>query len=569
MKLSLSLFERNKPTMGSVIRSRTVHPEDAKMLREVNGKMMRMYQSAITDNLTADMQSSITSANAEILTSLGPTRNRARTIERDDAYGSSIIRIYQNNVAGADPFPLQMRVGKQTGDTFVTETETNRKIEEWWRDFGNIENFSVTRNLSRNEYYLQMVSSIIRDGGYLTRDYPGFAGNKYGYAVEGIEMDRLDQYYNRPAQYGQNEIRFSIETDKYGGAVRYWILTRHPGEIYQSWAANKVYREPVPAENVIAMFDLRTRGGQIVGMSRLAPCIVEMHQLRQFDVAHLTAAIWSAAKPLFLTHDIPAAMGDAVPDFIRKSIANSMGMDEDGQPLGGQEGEPVEEVTPGSVRDLPYGTKPYLVDPKFPVESAKGFTEQKLKKIATGSGVPYFILAQDWGGINFSAGRLGLDDFHDTCEVLQNHLILGNVRPLFNRALKFALLSGKLDLPYSRLEEFQQAAMFSGRAWPYVQPVDDVQTDLMLIEGGIKSRDEIIRERGGRGVEEVNAQIASDRKSDAAHGLDFSTITKPTIKKGEPGPSPDGDSPTPAPNGNGKAKRSYRTDMGLVRSRVE
>ena len=519
---------------GSVIRSRTIHPEDAKMLREVNGKMMRMYQSAITDNLTADLQSSITSANSEIMSSVGRTRNRARTIERDDAYGAAIIRIYQTNVAGADPFPLQMRSGKQVGEKFIPDTETNRKVEEWWRDFGNIENFSVTRNLSRLEYYLQLVSSIIRDGGYITRDYPGFAGNKYGYAVEGIEIDRLDQYYNRPAIYGQNEIQFSIEMDQYRGAIRYWILTRHPGEVFQSLAENKVYREPVPAENVIAIFDIRTRGGQIAGMSRIAPCIVEMHQLRQFDIAHLTAAIWSACKPLFLIQEFPTAMGDAVPDYIRTAIAKSMGVDEDGKPLGGDEGEKQSEVTPGSVQELPYGQKPFLVDPKFPVESAKGFTEQKLKKIATGAGVPYFILAQDWGGINFSSGRLGLDDFHDTCEVLAEHIILGCVRPLFNRAIKFALLSGQLDIPYSRLEELQRSANFRGRCWPYVQPVQDAQADIMLIEAGLKARDATIRERGGRGSEEVDAQRASDKASEEAHGVEIIPTSIPTLKKGDP-----------------------------------
>jgi capsid protein len=67
----------------------------------------------------------------------------------------------------------------------------------------------------------------------------------------------------------------------------------------------------------------------------------------------------------------------------------------------------------------------------------------------------------------------------------------------------------------------------------------------MLIEAGLKSRDMVIRERGGKGVEHVDSQIASDRACDEAHGLDFSVVTKPTISKGEPGAPIDDEKPDP------------------------
>ena len=520
------------------MRSTTVLPEHAAMLRNVNGKMLRMYDAALSTNLNADFPVNISCSNAEILTCVLHVRSRALTIERDDPYGSGIIRIYQNNICGADPFPLQMKVGKwvnQPGvdgkpgsETFHQEVETNRLIEEAWLEAGHKENCTVRRDMSRLEVYLQMVSAIVRDGGWLMRHYAAFPNNKFRYAVDPIESDRLDQYYQRPQRPGQNEIQFSIEMDEYHGPVNYWILTRHPGDVFVSWSGSgQQYREPVPARDITAIFDIRSRAGQYVGMSRLAPCIQAMHQVRQFDVAHLTAAIWSACKPLFIIQEFPTAMGDMVPTYLRELIEKNMG-------IGGEEGEKLDGVNPGETTQLPYGQKPFLVDPKFPVEAAEGFKRDQLKKMATGSGVPYFILAQDWGAVNFSSGRLGLDDFHDTCEVLANHIIAGAVRPWFNRWLEAAILSGQIDIPYSRLEEIQRAASFRGRCWPYVQPVQDAEADIMLIGAGIKSRDQTVRERGGKGVEEINAQIASDHACDASHGLDFSAAAKQATAKAQP-----------------------------------
>ena len=39
---------------------------------------------------------------------------------------------------------------------------------------------------------------VVRDGGILARHYEGFPNNKFAYAIEPIEIDRLDHYWNRP-----------------------------------------------------------------------------------------------------------------------------------------------------------------------------------------------------------------------------------------------------------------------------------------------------------------------------------------------------------------------------------
>jgi len=544
-----------KPVLtGRKLQSRPVLPEHARILRSVNQRMMRMYEAAISNNLNADFPVSITSANAEILTSISPTRSRARRLERDNPYARSILETFQNNVGGDEPFRLEMKVGKCTDDgQFILEKDTNRLIEEAWCDAGLPENCTVRRDMSRLEVDIQAITAIVRDGGILARHWRAFPNNKFRYAIEPIEIDRLDHYWNRPQVNTANEIQFSIEMDQWHGPVAYHILSKHPGDVF-AWSNQPRYRERVPAEDIIALFDLRTRAGQYVGMPRFASIIQRLHRIDQFDIAHVTAAIWAACKPFFIIQEFPTAMGEMVPDFIKRAMESAS----DDQGMGQGEGEKLSTSEPGTGEVLPYGQKPFLVDPKFPIEAAADFKKDNLRAAAAGSGAAYHIIGQDLESVNFSSGRIGLEAFRDTCKVLQRHFVLGYRRPHFNEWLKSAILSGQLALPIARLEEFQRAAKFYGRRWQYIQPLQDAQADQLRLQIRTTSRDRIIAEseRGGD-YEEVASELASDAAVDEAHGLDpFEAKPKPAAPGGgnDDGQTEKEKKPEPENNGNGKLR---------------
>ncbi len=544
--MRIPFFNRKSPSMphltGASIRSPRVEPSHAAHLRqmqEFNGRSIRAYEAAITNNLNADFPVSISSANAEILVSITAARSRARRLERDNPYAWSIIESMQKNVGGHEPFRLKMRVGKYDAKgTFIEEMDTNRKIEAAWKRFGRPQNFTVRRNMSRLEYYLQQISAFVRDGGVLTRHHRAFPNNPFKYAVEPIEIDRLDHYYQRPANGPDNEIQFSIELDKYKAPIAYWILTRHPGDIF-AWSNEPKYRERVDAKDVVALFDIRNRAEQYVAVPRFASIIQRLHRDDQFDIAHCTAAIFAACKPFFLVREFPTNL-EYVPDYVKTAISAA----NDGN--SSQTGQQVSNVTPGTAEELPYGFKPMMLDPHFPVESATGFKKDNLKAAAAGSGTAYHNIANDLENVNFSSGRLGENAFHDTCKILQEHVIQTVCHPVFEEWLPYAIMSGQLDLPLSRVPEFCDAAGFIGRRWPYINPLQDAQADILRISGGLDSRDHVIMEseRGGD-VEQVNSEIASGRKSDEAHDLDF-TNTDPT----EPGNDPTaGEAPLPSKKG--------------------
>lgn len=517
---------RNGHTNGSVIKAARIDPEHAAILRNFSRpRMQRMYEAAITTNLNVDYPISIASADSEIQSSLVNGRARARTCERDNPYAKSVIQTWLSNAGGHEPFRLESNVGKWVGEKFVRDKEINRKIEDWWKEMGRPENCTVRRNITRLELYVQTIASLIRDGGILFRHHRLFKKNRFGYAIEPLETDRLDPSYNsanfQPGKPGQ--IRFSIEMDEFGAPEAYWLLARHPGD-YFAWNNDGKYRERVPAENIIALFDFRTRAEQSIGMPRLASILQHLHQDKQFDTAHVAAATFAACKPMFIKRNFPTAM-EVVPDYIK----NLMTQGNDGS----NPGEKYQSIEPAQVQVLEFGEEAQMLDPKFPMESAAAFKKDRLRAVAAGSGAPYFQIANDLESVNFSSGRLGLEAFHDEVKMMQQLIIQTLCVPHFEIAIEYAILSGGLDLPIGRLQEYKQGARFYGRRWPYIQPLQDAQADEVRLRIGTVSREEIrLESDGGGDVEDLDSKIANEQEADKAHGLDFTHVYGP--KNGPP-----------------------------------
>lgn len=511
---------------GKQINAATVQPRDADVLRQFTRKMMRLYEAAISNNLNLDFPISIGSANAEVFTSVLAGRARARTLERDNPYAFAILQSYQNNVCGDDPFRLEMNVGAydSTGK-WIKETKTNRLIESAWKEAMYPENCTVRRDMSRLELDCQVILSLIRDAGYIAEHVRDFPNNKFRYGLKPLEIDRLDHFWQGQYEATGNDIKHSIELDQWGGPVAYWILTKHPGDIfYISGFPKEQYRRRVKAEDIIVIHDMRSRAEQLISMPRFSSVIQRLHRIDQFDIAHVTAAIWSACKPLFIKKTLPTSM-EYVPANIRTAMESAWGQ-------GSDDHEKTEALDPGQTQELNFGEEPVLVDPKFPVESATDFKKEHLRAAAAGSGAAYHVIANDLESVNFSSGRIGLEEFRAGCKILQRHFILSFRRPHFNAWLENAILSGAIDLPMRRLSEFQLAATFHGRRWEYIQPLQDAQADQIKLQNRTTSRDRIIQEsdRGGN-YETVAGELASDVETDEGHELSVFTPGQPTPMK--------------------------------------
>jgi lambda family phage portal protein len=610
---------------GSKLRSVTVRPEEAKMIRdmtnlssqltrdmaELNGHMVRSYAAALTDDYNKDFKGTYGAPNSEILTSYYTVRARSRTLAKDTPHGKSITRTYANNVVGHDPFRLTMRLGKQvkkpspkTGQevsVFEPETETNQLIEKEWRKFGRPENFTVRRTISRMEAFRQAEMEAITIGSILIRHHRDFPGNDYGYAVDLLESDRLmDNFMGRSKR--NNPIRFSIEFDRrWNFPVYYWILTRHPGEYFQSNYTNpkgqdgtKIYREEVPAADIIHYNNLRDRAEQDIGFTELDSIVRDMHHNFQYARALTLASVASCCKPFVVEKDFPTGLQyTPTPEEMGAMFQRNAGLDGTAggaadelprtqlDPVKLQQGNipPTQGMSPAMTQVMEWGFKMKVLDPKFPIEAAHEFRIDNLKDIAAGAGISYSAMSGDFQSLGYIAAQMSKQPERDNFAVRQQNFVDVIVRPIFRNWLKAAILKGILDLDIRRLEEFVDAAYFKPKRWQFTDKLREVQAVILQENAGHLSPQQVQDQMpDGIDYEDVVAQRAEANALLEAHGLP--TTAAPTIVKeqedvpDEPVPGqPAGSAETAPPpkkktanplNGNGKAHGIDPLTMALL-----
>jgi lambda family phage portal protein len=494
----------------------------------------RMYAAAQTSRLTQDLITSITSQNAEHLSSAVILRSRMRQQERDNSWMGKILSILDNNIIGAEGIKLEMKVRTPRGKL---DSDTNAKVEEAWRKNMRRENAGVTRMLNGVELQSLACRAWKRDGAIIFRKRPSYR-NDFAFAIEPIEIDRLDHNYNSPQNGIKNEVRFGIEFDGFWSPLAFHILTRHPGEVFSFMQTGPRYRERVPADEIITLWST-LRAGEYLGLPTMTGVIKPLNMLDKYSEAEVIAAYMASCKGGFFEKTNPDAQykGDGVDS----------------------QGNTVTDLSPGQFEELdPNITfKPY--DPTHPTDAYPEFVKSQLRQIASGAGVPYNDLANDLEGVNFSSIRSGLIEARFGYMKDQVTIADQFMRPWFESWLPYAILSGQLKVDIMRLQAIKDGACWKGRRWPWVDPMKDVEANVLAIQSGLTSRGRVISENeDGADIEEIFEELAEEKEMAEEAGLEFDTGVKPT-----PAPDAQGDAPAPTKNGNVKAKGMDRLFLGL------
>ena len=525
--------------------------EDFRALAE---RMNRSYEAQTVDNFTRDLRGTYGSATSEIIPSKYSTRARGRTLTKDTAHGKSINRIYADNVVGDDPFELEMEVGKLLPDgSFKEEKDTNRAIESAWQKFCRKENFTVRKNMGFMEAMRVVEMARAHPGsviGWMHSEYPF---NEFGFAMDFLEEDRLQEQYNGVSgddgKFGRgNPIRASIEYHpRYQFPLAYWILTRHPGDFFgQTTTYNdKVYREQVPASKIIHFNNLLTRPEQDMGMTELDATILPLWRIHQYDKSLTLSSIASASKPWWIEEAKPTGM--ELPGELRELVENwqlngggngSTGATDAVRTQQGG-GNPTNTISPASREKLPPGMTLKQGDPRFPIEAAHEFRNDNLRDISAGTMGSYQQLSGDYQNLGFIAGLMSQQAFHRNVRVRQKSLA-EDLRTLFRNWLQAAILKGYFDkvgasVSLLRLEEYVDGATFKGQQAEFVNPLVQAQALILLNEAKHMTRQGVQDLLpSGMKVDKLVKQFAQERQEFIDAGLpdpDAELATEPTLNK--------------------------------------
>ncbi len=211
----------------------------------------RQYQAASINRLTADWLAQGLSANAEIHRSLRLLRNRSRELSINNDYARRFLKRTSTNVIGSSGVRLQAKAVDNDGNFL---SSANKQITEQFNLWAKKVNCTVDGRLSWIDCQRLFLESVARDGEVIIRLVKGF-DNEFGFALQFIEADHLDEELNKPLDNGLY-IRMGIEFNKWNKPIAYHLLPCHPSEIFtkQSNTNSKNKHIRIPAEQIIHAF---------------------------------------------------------------------------------------------------------------------------------------------------------------------------------------------------------------------------------------------------------------------------------------------------------------------------
>src|SRR3989338_1395870 len=107
-----------------------------------------------------------------------------------------------------------------------------------------------------------------------------------------------------------------------------------------------------------------------------------------------------------------------------------------------------------------------------------------------GMGISYEQLTGDLTQVNFSSIRAGLIEFRRKCEMLQRHIMIHQLcRPVWNKWLQLAVLSGALEIPEN--DKKYRSVKWVPQGWEWVDPLKDQKAQVLAVRSGFRSRAEV------------------------------------------------------------------------------
>jgi len=306
-----------------------------------------------------------------------------------------------------------------------------------------------------------------------------------------LEVDWIDA--SRHGWIEGAQVVNGIEYDAIGRVAAYYLWDRHPGDVSLPVRTTRTESRRVPADSIIHLYAVE-RPGQGRGFSRLASVIPRVRDLQLYEDAELSRKNLETRLSLAASGDV-SQLGDAPP------------IGEEPAAVTGHLGE----LPSGGILALPAGLNLTAIEPK----AAPGYVEyvrQQLHVIASGLGVPYELMTGDVSQTNFSSARVRILDFRRQVQSTQWLTVIpAFVERVCVAAMRAAVLAGTVPRGEERFDH-------STPKWDYVNPQQDVQSDLAEIAGGLSSWSEKLRQRGYQ-PEQVLAEIRTDIESLQSSGV--------------------------------------------------
>jgi lambda family phage portal protein len=472
---------------------------DAAPVRTQKGSVymaVRQYAAAKADRLTAGFTGITASADAMARGSLSRLRARSRQLAADNDYARRFFKLCRVNVVGSQGIRMQVRsIERETTEGIIYDDRANTLIEAAWAEWSRKKFCCMDGRLSLIDVMQLIIETVPKDGEIFIRKIKGrSAGNPFGFALQLVEADHVDENHNAVLQNG-NRIRMGIEYDSWNRPVAYHVRNRHPGDSYTTVGDDRFLVQRIPASDMIHLYAME-RPSQSRGVPWLITAMRRLNMLGGYEEAELVAAREASAKMGFYKLTEGAEL-------------NQFAQDEDGTL--------IREVEAGQNEILPQGVEFQQYDPQHPTAAFGDYVKCVLRGAASGLGVSYNSLANDLQGVNFSSIRQGVLEERELWKLLQTWLIEHFCADVFEEWLLMSLTTQKIPLPLNKFDKFN-APVWRPRGWQWVDPLKDMKASIEGINAGLSTAQDVAGQQGND-IEDVYAQLAAEKRLRDKYGI--------------------------------------------------
>lgn len=461
------------------------------------------YLMAQSTNIASAWSTVSDDPNRLLRGSLQTLRARSRDVARNTDYGRGFMVKLRTNVVGHKGVRLYVDARRRDGERDV---EASDRVAAAFGAWGARGVCTACGRLTWRDVQSLAVRSVVRDGEFLAVKLTGASQGPYGFRLQLLDPDLLDETYSERLANG-NRVILGVEVDRGMRPVAYHILSDRRSALIP---AATIQRRRIPAERVIHAF-IADDVDQVRGVPHLNPTGRRLYQLDKYEEAEIVGARVAASK-----------MG------VIEQGASTWG-EPDAENAAEDRGRNEIALEPGTFPVLGAGDKLQPWDPQHPTTAFEAFVKQSLRGAAAGVGLSYTAFSGDLEGVNYSSIRQGALEDRNLWQDLQAWLSEHVLAPVFEGWLDAALLSGSLDpLPASAFDTLNRP-VWHARGWAWVDPLKEVSAREKEVGLGVTSRRRVATELG-RPWEEVQAELEEEEGAPREYGA-------PQPEAGAPAPA--------------------------------
>lgn len=390
-------------------------------------------------------------------------REYARDMERNDPLIRQLVDRAVGNIiqTGMELFP-------DTGDKALDE-ELRGRFLDWGRDPRKCD---AAGRLAFPEMERMVLAREIIDGDV-------FALPLDDGTIQIVEGDRIDS----PMRMGGDLIH-GVKINDAGRPLEYWFIrdrstARFAHVLYYAWAAegNVDVRKAVDEDGepvVLHIFNPQ-RITQTRGVTAFAPMLDYLGMIEDIQFALIVKQQIASFAAAFIERTTDFQLG------ARSSETQS-----------DYSTQTIEELSPGMIIRGKPGEKMNMLGSNIPSSESLEHIKSIMRVIGCNLGLPLELVTLDFTATNFSGHRAAIQQAHMGFEIIQDGFPRRFHTPVYRWKAKRWLAEMGRDPSDEKLLRHK----WSGRGWPYIEPLTDAQADKMRLDNLLVSPRDLAAERG-------------------------------------------------------------------------